>query len=376
MKEIIEIFIKILKCINKYLHQNNNITIYMSSGIGNGILFTPAIRTLRLSLDLNSKIILRTSNYQLYNIFKQSNLFDKVLLFNGTQVVKNPIYRVLKIFIDSSKFLVNRSSIAFHDFHSMSSIHIFYSLLSGVKDIYGQINEDYNEHKINTNLFKKIDLYNENQHESKIYFNLLKLSDYLNTNTSLILQPALNLTDDDNYTKKTLSSIKNIGLVPGSSRRQKWKRWHIKNYIELIDELDANGFETTLFGSRDEYKLLKFINSKTRADSRIVADFDNITDLYSDLSKISLLVTNDSGLMHLASALNIRVLGIFGPTNYKRTHPIGLHSYFIKTDLACQPCYSMLNGENIVKKECNKRYCLDGISVENVFNKINLILGK
>ena len=69
------------------------------------------------------------------------------------------------------------------------------------------------------------------------------------------------------------------------------------------------------------------------------------------------VVTNDSGPMHIAAALNVPVFAIFGPTNPLRTGPYGKPHVVIRRGLECSPCY---------KKKCKNIQCMELIGVKEV----------
>jgi 3-deoxy-D-manno-octulosonic-acid transferase/heptosyltransferase-1 len=86
-----------------------------------------------------------------------------------------------------------------------------------------------------------------------------------------------------------------------------------------------------------------------------------LRDLACLYRKASLLVTTDSGPMHLAAAMATPVVALFGPTDPARTGPYGKHHTVIRTELPCSPCFL---------KTCETRQCMQGITVEDVFQAI------
>jgi ADP-heptose:LPS heptosyltransferase len=86
--------------------------------------------------------------------------------------------------------------------------------------------------------------------------------------------------------------------------------------------------------------------------------------------RCSLLVTNDTGPMHVAAAIGRPVVALFGPTEPRRTGPYGQLSAVVRrTDLPCVPCMS---------DRCHYAVpydCLRGIGVESVALKVESCLG-
>jgi ADP-heptose:LPS heptosyltransferase len=85
----------------------------------------------------------------------------------------------------------------------------------------------------------------------------------------------------------------------------------------------------------------------------------NLKQLACLLSLADLMITTDTGPMHVASAMKTPVVAIFGPTAPWRTGPYGNGHAVIKSSVACSPCF---------KKKCNTKECMAEITVDNVFS--------
>jgi heptosyltransferase-2 len=85
------------------------------------------------------------------------------------------------------------------------------------------------------------------------------------------------------------------------------------------------------------------------------------------IEKCSLFITNDSGLMHVAAALNVPLIAIFGSTNSTTTGPLSSNSRVVQVPMDCSPC---------LKPECPKGHlnCMDQIGVDMVFDIVKEIL--
>jgi 3-deoxy-D-manno-octulosonic-acid transferase/heptosyltransferase-1 len=86
-----------------------------------------------------------------------------------------------------------------------------------------------------------------------------------------------------------------------------------------------------------------------------------LRDLACILRQASLLITTDSGPMHLAAAVKTPVVALFGPTNPARTGPFGHGHSIVRRDLACSPC---------LLKICESMRCMREISVDDVFQAV------
>jgi len=116
------------------------------------------------------------------------------------------------------------------------------------------------------------------------------------------------------------SPIKRIGLIPGSENTPA-KRWPIAHWRALIAGLPEASFE--LFGTARDAVITNEIAAGF--DPARVTNLAGRTDLptyINHLRSSTLLVTNDTGGMHLANALGVPLIALFGPTNPVRTGPI------------------------------------------------------
>ena len=166
-----------------------------------------------------------------------------------------------------------------------------------------------------------------------------------------------------------------IGFHPGSNPSQKWKRWPAQHFTELINLIYSN-WETPvlIFGDQKEIHLINEIISTLNNNVTVVPVIDkNITEVASLISICKAFIGNDSGLMHIAIATDVPTFCIFGPTDVKKTGPYGPNAYIVHSDLDCLFCYNF----NTINFKCpeNINYkCLNKLYPEEVFKQINPIL--
>jgi heptosyltransferase II len=117
------------------------------------------------------------------------------------------------------------------------------------------------------------------------------------------------------------------------------KEWPLVRYAALIDLLgETAGAECVLVGAPSERNLCAQVAATSRSDAIIAAGQTDIGDLIALLSLCDGFTGNDSGAMHLAGALGIPTVGIFGSTNPDRTGPGGARAGVIYHKLECSPC--------------------------------------
>ncbi len=155
-----------------------------------------------------------------------------------------------------------------------------------------------------------------------------------------------------------------IGFQPGASNLFKcWPLQHFKELAHLIEKkYRAN---IIIFGNKDEMAFAQEINGTTS----IICAAGALTVRTSAalLSKLHLLVTNDTGPMHLAIASKIPMIAIFGPTpvNLCWPHQEAKHIRIISRPMPCQKC---------VRQLCMLPFCLEQISPQEVFENIEELL--
>jgi lipopolysaccharide heptosyltransferase I len=148
-------------------------------------------------------------------------------------------------------------------------------------------------------------------------------------------------------------------LSPGA--RWETKLWGAKRFAELAEEINKRvGLKVVLVGSEADRGLLHEIAS--RANSVINLGGRTTLKELTFLMKRSLLVISvDSGPMHIASAVGTPVVALFGPTAPWRTGPYGSNHIIFRRVLDCSPCFSRRCGDNICMKEITVNEVMDGV---------------
>jgi len=149
-----------------------------------------------------------------------------------------------------------------------------------------------------------------------------------------------------------------VGLNPGAFYGEA-KRWLPDRYASVADTLvDQYGARIILFGSASDLPVVEEVASQMKAPFLNLAGKTSLGQLMALISECSLLITNDSGPMHLAAALDVPQLAIFGSTSEIATGPLSKSAVIIKNPADCNPCFL---------RECPTDFrCMNSISVEQV----------
>jgi heptosyltransferase II len=157
-----------------------------------------------------------------------------------------------------------------------------------------------------------------------------------------------------------------IGLNPGATFGPA-KRWLTDRYGELADRLiRESGATVLIFGSAAERPIAEKIRAAMRERPVILSGRTRLEALAALISECSLFITNDSGPMHLAAALQVPQIALFGSTDEIATGPFDTNAAVIHKHVECSPC---------LRRTCPiDLRCFTRITVDEVFEKAQGIL--
>jgi 3-deoxy-D-manno-octulosonic-acid transferase/heptosyltransferase-1 len=144
------------------------------------------------------------------------------------------------------------------------------------------------------------------------------------------------------------------------------KLWDSAGFALLCDRIVNEMGGRVIFTGSGSAEIIADIRSRMKTDSINLEGKTTLRELAALYRRVALLVTTDSGPMHLAAAVNTPVVAIFGPTSPARTGPYGSGHTVIQKGLACVPCF---------RKHCETKNCMKEISVEEVFQSIKTRIG-
>ena len=158
-----------------------------------------------------------------------------------------------------------------------------------------------------------------------------------------------------------------VGLNPGAAYGPA-KRWPAEKYGELARRLFENHRAVSLvFGTAADAGAARII---VRDSGGCAVDMTGKTELMGAMALIDgcdAFVTNDSGLMHVAAALQTPLAAIFGSTDSVATGPFSENAHIVRKDIPCSPC---------LKTHCKTDFeCMESIMVDDVLEVVAGILG-
>ncbi len=152
-------------------------------------------------------------------------------------------------------------------------------------------------------------------------------------------------TDPDVYLTRTkLPDYKGrlrIGICPGAAYGDA-KRWPTERFAQSIERLHRSLKEKVdwhVYGAPNETEIASRLESECSVKLNNLVGKTSLNELMEELRGCHLLITNDTGTMHLAGLLGVRTVAIFGSTEPKLTSPIGAGHHILRKRVECSPCF-------------------------------------
>ena len=170
-----------------------------------------------------------------------------------------------------------------------------------------------------------------------------------------------------NATLKKLHIIKTknkiLGLCPGAEYGEA-KRWPSEYYAEVADAAIKKGWDVWLFGSEKDIPVTEAINQLTQHQCIDLGGKTKLGEAIDLMSLCDTVISNDSGLMHVAAALNKKLIAIYGSSDPHHTPPMSAKAIVEYLGLSCSPCF---------KRECPLGHldCLKKIDPARVITQIH-----
>lgn len=148
--------------------------------------------------------------------------------------------------------------------------------------------------------------------------------------------------------------------------RWKTKLWETESFAALADRLcEELSCQIVFTGSVQDRAVIEEISEMMRERPTNLAGRTTLKELAYLYSVCDVLITTDTGPMHIAAAMGCRVIALFGPTDPLRTGPYGREHHVIRTDMECSPCF---------KKDCEHMTCMKEITAEKCFIAVNRVV--
>ena len=202
-------------------------------------------------------------------------------------------------------------------------------------------------------------------------------------NESLLPRLELRLNPDNiSFAHKWLSDQKVgkviVGFHAGTAlfKNHIMRRWAPEKFAALAKRLQSElGATVLLFGGPDDREANEII-VRHAGDSIIEVKTKSIMDSIAVMQKITLFVSNDSALMHIAGGLRLPTVAIFGPTNEVYVHPWQTRYEIVNTGIDCRPCFAYSPKPLVCYRPdpTEQFICIRNIEVDAVFQSVKRLL--
>ena len=165
-------------------------------------------------------------------------------------------------------------------------------------------------------------------------------------------------------TETAISGIPKKFIVLNIGATKPANKWHLRHFANLIDAIDVElKIPCVLTGGSQDRESAKIIMSESKCLIIDLTGKTSVPELVEVLANSACTISCDTGPMHLASALNTKVIALFGPSNPERTGPY--KGVVIKKEVDCSPCN---------KKQCLDPLCMDAIKPSEVMIQLKRLL--
>lgn len=333
----------------------NRIAILKSGAIGDILMTTPFLRTLRRGFP-QAIIDFHLGKWSAEALQNNSNLnniftYDDSVFHSWNMKQKIWLTRNLRKQKYDLLFILDKSYLA--------------NLLGFATGIRFRIGFDRYGEGFPNNLNIK---YGPVRHEIDYYLDLAKIIGINSNNKSI----ELNVSKEDNqHINELTHTIKNyIGIIPGGAKNPGGgvvdsRRWPIEKFIELIKVLKRQ-YLILLLGGKSDVELNNKIIAKI--GNHNILNFAGKTSISQScelMRRCKYIICSDSGPMHIASASGIKVISLFGPTNPARKAPLGKSCIALWKD---EKVYH--NNTEIYGFESKRKEYFQQLSVQDVLDSV------
>lgn len=336
-----------------------SIAVAKYKGLGSILHTIPLIQSLRNTYP-NTKLVFITTK-------ANKEILDTLSIVDATILLDDKNFKSLVKTFPKFLFTIIKQKINLYiDLEIYSSFSSIVTALSMTKFRVGFYKRSEN---YRFGIYTHMMFYNLNAPVSQTYLQIARL-----LNCTIETEPLRISTDD--FLPLSTTQIKPYILInPNASDLRLERRWPKESFISLIEHLLANfpNYNICLMGAQNEASYVNSIYSAFQNNSRLFsfAGKTNLKELISLISGAELLISNDTGPVHLASILNKKTIAMFGPCSpVHYSYPETVNVIYKK--VYCSPCVHEFDippckGNNI---------CMKSINVDEVLKMLQNVLIK
>jgi len=342
------------------------IVIWFQSGIGDYLMFTPALRSIRSSFPTVHITLWTPESSPIPEFVRYSDQIDTYVEHSLKASLPSRLNSLLRLARSRPHIFLNASPADCID------IPLF-CILARVRIRIGFTGDDKWRSRYHF-VYNRVAEMVKNETDRG-----LRLAECLGANINVCesKSPILKLPDSalahalKRFPEQTGERVKGlICIQPGSSEHQKWKRWHISKYKELMTILlETTRADVALVGGKEERHLVtELLESRSPRVHDLVGRI-SLSETAAIIAISDVVVCGDSSTMHISAALKTPCVAIYGPTDVSRTIPYGDSVVPIAARLPCSPCFRP--NDSHIAENCPIGYlCLQSVGAASVAEAI------
>ena len=315
-----------------------------TAGIGDTVLLSGIIQDLKDSIpDVSVTIFTGDNNYEMAKIIAEFYKAKAIKL-----PVKNPVKAV--------RIIKNFQFDVFFDFGQWSRLEAFFSYFANASLKVGFKTPRQHRHFV----YDISVLHRSDVHEIDNYRALLKAIGIIGK-----AQPSLPV--------QTLQKKKMVvvHMFPGGVKSY-LKEWPPEYWIKVVNYITEKGYKVLLTGGKSDRERALELKKKCQHGELIEVGAGELSlkDTINRLSESTLLITVNTGIMHIASAIGLNMIALHGPTSVKRWGPLNKNAISIQSPLSCSPCLNLG-----FEYGCDENKCMRAIKPDYVISLLKDFFG-
>ena len=353
-------FLSLVKKARKAGHEINSILVIKIGTIGDTLLLVPVLKAIK---NMHPKTLLTViGSKNNYEVLCRYSFINSLKIFEVSKVIKEPSY-----FFRFMKDVNSREYDVVMDFESWPRLSAIVAFFVKTGHKIGFKTKGQFKHIV----FDAAVPHDPCRHEIDNYMSLanaigVSVSDY---------KIEFPITDSEKAFVEDLLEKEGIGNLilfhPWSSGyKGHLKEWGAENFIRLAGLLAKDGYTIGITGTKNNQAAAEYIINACSGNIISFCGRFTLGQTAYLITKSRLLITVNTGIMHLGAALNHPMIALHGPAGVRRWGPVGSsNAHNIESDFACAPCLNLGS-----EYKCRNGGCMDAIKVEAVLQKAHEVL--
>ncbi len=349
--------------------QSMKILILALSGIGDALMFTPALQLLRNKFP-EAEIDAMVMYKGVKEIYEKTNLFNSIFYFDFLGASK----------ISALQFVLKfrgKYDASLNVYPSNRKEYNFINFIIGAKK---RAAVHYLRNDFQNLGFLNIERVLEDDSLHNVEENILLCEKLFSTKFTEKPSLFFPLTNEDDLFKEEYlveAGIDShdfvVGFHPGCStlKNHDKRRWESEKFSQLGRLLiGKKNAKILIFGGPEERGLQELVKQNINSKNAFVIKTQSLPQTASIMKRCDIFITNDSSLMHVASALQLKVVAIIGPTNTNYIFPWKTKFRIASLQLNCAPCFFYSPKPLTCKRTDVQFKCIKELEAEKVFEVI------